>query len=76
MTSFKYGHSELDFEVAKSPLIIYSNKKIYIDNKLRNHYIIGKAISRDLGFNIINPNGLITKTYYINGLNIYGKVDF
>jgi len=72
--NFKYGHSELDFEVAKTPLLIYSNRDLNISGRFRNHYRVGESILKDLGFRLINPND--NRTYYINGLNIAGGGGF
>lgn len=73
--NYKYGHSELSFEVAKTPLLIYSNRKLNIEGRFKNHYIVGKEILRDLGYTLINPNNS-SSTYYINGLNISGRGGF
>jgi len=73
--NFKYGHSELDFEVAKVPFLIYSNKPIDIKKEPINHYQIGKMILKDLGYKLDNPNDN-GQTYYINGLNRGGKSGF
>lgn len=72
---FKYGHSQLNYEVAKVPFIIYSDKEIQFTHKLYTHYEIGKLIARNMGYNIINPNDN-NKTYYINGVNINGEAGF
>jgi len=72
--NYKYGHSELSFEVAKTPLLIYSNRDLDIKRKFKNHYIVGKEILKDLGYILINPNE--NNIYYINGLNINGRGGF
>ena len=73
--NFKYGHSQLDYEVAKVPFIIYSDKELYFPKKLYTHYEMGKVIAKEIGFNIINPNDN-NRTYYINGVSIDGRAGF
>ncbi len=73
--NFKYGHSELDFEVAKIPLLIFSNRKIKVENIPINHYQIGKMVLEDLGYKLNNPND-DKSTYFINGLKLNGEAGF
>jgi len=72
---FKYGHSELDLEVAKVPFLVFSNRKVSLKKELTNHYKIGKIILNDLGYTLQNSNNDKTH-YYINGLNIAGRAGF
>lgn len=69
---FKYGHSELDIEVAKVPFIIYQNRSLNMKEQKVSHYQIGKMIAKDLGFTLINENEH-NDTYFLNGVNITGK---
>ncbi len=73
--NYKYGHSELDFEVAKVPFFLFSNREINLKREITNHYKVGKIILNDLGYRLINPNNDFTH-YYINGLNIVGEAGF
>ncbi len=70
--SFKYGHSELDIEVAFVPFIVYQNEPINMKEKIVSHYQIGKMVAKDLGYIIINENEY-NDTYFLNGVNITGK---
>ena len=61
-----YGHSRLTIHAATVPFIYYSpSRPRKLDADLYNHYLIGKMIANDLGYNIQNPNenGL----YYLFG---------
>jgi KDO II ethanolaminephosphotransferase len=73
--NFKYGHSELDFEVSKVPLLIYSNRRVDVKKEITNHYKIGKMVLRDIGYRVYNQND-DNSSYFINGLNRDGKAGF
>ncbi len=74
--NWKYGHSQLDINCAKVPFLYYSDKtnRKSFDLHIYNHYIIGKMIAKDLGYNIHNPNN--NKEYFINSVKLDGKWGF
>jgi glucan phosphoethanolaminetransferase (alkaline phosphatase superfamily) len=68
----KYGHSQLVLGDTYVPFLYYSDKfDKNLTKKLYNHYLISKMLTRDLGYEIINPNenGL----YFVNGVKIDGS---
>jgi len=68
----RYGHSQLVWGDTYVPFIYYSDKyHKKLDKKYYNHYMISKMLTRDLGYNIINPNE--NGKYYINGVQIDGS---
>ena len=72
-----YGHTSLDYEVAKVPLMIYKNSLYKNDISIQNivsHYQFSKLIAKSIGWIINNPNE--DDTYFINGTDIRGKHGF
>jgi glucan phosphoethanolaminetransferase (alkaline phosphatase superfamily) len=68
----KFGHSQLVLADTFVPFIYYSDKyHKNLTKKYYNHYLISKMLSRDLGYEIINPND--DGTYYVNGVEIDGS---
>jgi glucan phosphoethanolaminetransferase (alkaline phosphatase superfamily) len=71
----KYGHTILDFEVLKVPLIIYHNTNLNIDiSNIISHYQSAKLLAEILGYEIINPNE--DGTFFANGTHIRGEHGF
>jgi glucan phosphoethanolaminetransferase (alkaline phosphatase superfamily) len=70
--NFRHGHSQLVLGDTYVPFFYYSDKyHKNLNKKFYNHYQISKMLTRDLGYEIINPNN--DKTYYINGTEIDGS---
>jgi glucan phosphoethanolaminetransferase (alkaline phosphatase superfamily) len=75
----KFGHSMLDLEVAKVPLLAYYNAKTdpetaKIVQEVKNaktHLDLGKIIAKVLGYEVIDPN-LKCNECYINGTDLLG----
>jgi membrane-anchored protein YejM (alkaline phosphatase superfamily) len=77
----KYGHTHLQIETARVPLMVYG-KNLGPDVQQRlyglsqpTHYEIGKEISAILGYRVVNPNeepGI----YYVNGPDIGGRAGY
>ncbi|WP_457562769.1 sulfatase-like hydrolase/transferase [Caminibacter pacificus] len=68
----KYGHSQLVWGDTFVPFLYYSDKyHKNLNKKFYNHYEISKMLTRDLGYEIINPNE--DGTYYVNGVQIDGS---
>ncbi len=73
--NFKYGHSELDMECAKVPLLIYSNQNIKTPKQITTHYYISKMVADSIGYRVINPNE-DNKHFYLNGVSNDGSRGF
>jgi glucan phosphoethanolaminetransferase (alkaline phosphatase superfamily) len=67
----KYGHSELFFEVGKIPFLLYTDIKREKLKPYMSHHQISKMITKDLGYNLMNPND-DNNTYYINNVQSDG----
>ena len=68
----RFGHSQLVWGDTFVPFLYYSDKyHKNLNKKFYNHYEISKMLTRDLGYEIINPNE--DGTYYVNGVNIDGS---
>ncbi len=70
----QYGHTVLDFEVLKVPLIIYKNRHCKMDFNIENiisHYQFAKLIANTIGFDIVNKNE--DGVFYANGTDIRGN---
>jgi glucan phosphoethanolaminetransferase (alkaline phosphatase superfamily) len=68
----RYGHSQLVFGDTFVPFFYYSDRyHKNLNKKFYNHYEISKMLTRDLGYDIINPNE--DDTYYVNGVKIDGS---
>ncbi len=76
----RYGHAFLSKEVAKVPILIYSNgidetlQHKYADEGCFNHYTLGKLVANTLGYKVENPND--DSNYYIQGTSIDGGNGF
>lgn len=77
----KYGHGQLDQEIAKVPFLCAFNmkKSLLTDEILKSkdglsHYDMGKFIAASLGYAVNNPND--DGTRYINGVELSGRGDF
>jgi glucan phosphoethanolaminetransferase (alkaline phosphatase superfamily) len=69
----RYFHSVLDKHCAYVPFIYYSNAfPKELNQSFYSHYQISKMITRDLGFELINPNE-VESIYYINSPIINGS---
>ncbi len=73
--NFKYGHSELDMECAKVPLLIYSNQDIDRPKQMTTHYNISKMVANSIGYRVINPNE-DNRHFYLNGVSNDGNRGF
>jgi glucan phosphoethanolaminetransferase (alkaline phosphatase superfamily) len=72
-----YGHTILDYEVVKVPIMVYKNKLCQIDidlGAIYNHYQFSKEIATVIGYDINNSNE--DSTFYVNGTDIRGKHGF
>jgi glucan phosphoethanolaminetransferase (alkaline phosphatase superfamily) len=68
----RYGHSQLVWGDTFVPFFYYSDRyHKNLNKKFYNHYEISKMLTRDLGYDIINPNE--DGTYYVNGVKIDGS---
>ena len=71
----KYGHSQLDKNCAFIPFLYYSDKYHKdLNKKIYNHYLVGKMIAKDLGYEITNPNE--DGTYYIKNVHYKGYIKY
>jgi glucan phosphoethanolaminetransferase (alkaline phosphatase superfamily) len=73
----RYGHTVLDHEVVKVPIIAYKNRLSQADiglDAICNHYQFSKKIATIIGYEIDNPNE--DDTFYVNGTDIRGKHGF
>ena len=74
----RYGHTVLDYEVAKVPMMVYKNSLCKINNinlnNIYNHYQFSKKIAELMGYTIKNPNE--DGSFYLNGTDIRGKHGF
>jgi len=72
-----YGHTVLDYEVVKVPLMIYKNNNfkssINLDGII-SHYHFAKLIAKYIGYDIDNPNE--DGNLFINGTDIRAKHGF
>ncbi len=66
------GHSQLVWGDTYVPFLYYSDTyDKNLSKPIYNHYLISKMLTRDLGYEIINPND--DGTYYVNGVQIDGS---
>jgi len=79
----KFGHNQVDLEIAKVPFLFYganiskeSVSGISSDlGILPNHYTISKKIAELLGYKISNPNEEKNK-FFLNGTAVFGEAGF
>ena len=68
----RYGHSQLVFGDTYVPFLYYSDKfDKNLTKEIYNHYQISKMLTRDLGYEITNPNE--NGVYFVNGVEIDGS---
>ena len=70
----KYGHSQLTFDDVYVPFIYYSDNPIKLDKKIYNHYLIGKVVANEIGYDVVNPNE--NGEFFINNVRIDGSFGF
>ena len=72
-----YGHTVLDYEVVKVPLMIYKNGRcrhtMNLDGVI-SHYHFSKLIAKYIGYEVTNPNE--DGTLFVNGTDMRGKHGF
>lgn len=79
----KFGHNQVDLEIAKIPFLFYGaniSKEavsgISTDvGFLPNHYTISKKIAELLGYKITNPNEESNK-FFLNGTGVFGEAGY
>ncbi|NPA11869.1 MAG: phosphoethanolamine transferase [Epsilonproteobacteria bacterium] len=68
----RWGHSRLTFADALVPFFYYSDKyEKNLSKEIYSHYEISKMLTKDLGYDIINPND--KNTLFLNGTEIDGS---
>jgi len=79
----KFGHNQVDLEIAKVPFLFYgANISTEVVSGistdlgiLPNHYTISKKIAELLGYKISNPNEQKNK-FFLNGTAVFGEAGF
>ncbi len=74
----KWGHNQLDIDVAEVPFWVYSTQHpiSYAKKTPSSHYEIGTWVASLMGFEIINSNQGEKHSYFVHGNNFLSNYEF